>query len=132
MRTVYKLLSVIVLYFMLCILSCSLFKRTTKSTSAATFDLSKQVQENHLLLTTKQKETQIYSYWKDSIFYQYQLIKEQVEQTKAGTVKTREKQEAKQEQITKESRPIEVWIYAGIVLGIIGFVLIFKRLIPIS
>jgi len=123
MRTAYKLLSVFALYFLLCILSCGLFKRATKSTSAATFDLSKQTEENHLALTTKQKETQVYSFWKDSIFYQYQLIKEQAEQAKTGTVKMQEKQETKQEQITKESRPFETWGFL-VILIVLGSVIV--------
>ncbi|TCD02718.1 hypothetical protein [Pedobacter psychroterrae] len=108
--------------------SCSLFKKTTKSSATSSFDLSKQIEENQLALTTTQKETKIYSLWKDSVFYQYQLIKEQVDNAKAGTVKTQENQQTKQEQTTKESKPVETWIYAGIILGLIGFILIFKKL----
>ena len=103
---------------------CSLFKKTTKTTATGSFDLSKQTEQNHLDLQTSQKETQIHSYWKDSIFYQYELIKEQVDQAKTGILKVQENQEAKQEQITKESKPVEPWVYAGILLGIIVFVLV--------
>ena len=108
---------------------CSLFKKTTKTTAHRSFDLSKQTEAHSLDLKTMQKETQIYSWWNDSIFYQYELVKEQVDQAKAGTSKTLEKQEARQEQMVKVSTPVEVWIYAGIVLGIIGFVLIFRKLV---
>ena len=108
--------------------SCALFKKSMKSSSTNSFDLSKQTEANQLALTTTQKETQIYSYWKDSMFYQYEVIREQVDQAKAGTVKTLENQEAKQERSIKESQPIDVWIYAGIILGIIWFILIFKKL----
>ena len=38
--------------------------------------------------------------------------------------------ETKQEQTTKESKPIELWIYAGIIFGLIAFILIFKKLTP--
>ncbi|RYG34367.1 MAG: hypothetical protein EOO01_32325 [Chitinophagaceae bacterium] len=100
-----------------------------KSSTTNSFDLSKQSEENQLTLTTMQKETQVYSYWKDSIYYQYEVIREQIDQAKAGAVKTLENQQAKQEQTIKESQPIDVWIYAGIILGIIWFILTFKKLI---
>ena len=116
------------LFLIILLSSCALFKKTVKSSSTSSFDLSKQTEENQLALTTTQRETQIYSYWKDSMFYQYEAIREQVDQAKAGTVKALENQETKQEQITKESRPVEAWIYAGIILGLIAFIIIFKKL----
>ena len=122
-------------YFIKCLIliiilsSCSLFKKTTMNTSSGSFDLSKQAERKQLNLKTMQKETQIYSWWNDSMFYQYEVIKEEVDQAKAATMKTLEKQEARQEQTVKVSKPIAVWIYAGIVLGIIGFVLVFWKLV---
>ena len=109
--------------------SCSLFKKTTKNTTSASFDLSRQTEARSLDLLTAQKETQIYSFWKDSIFYQFALIKEQADQARAGTLKVQENLEAKQDQTIKESRPMEMWIYVITLLGIIGFALIFKKLI---
>ena len=125
MKTVYIILT-------LFLSSCSLFKKTTKTTNSASFDLSKQTQEHQLDLKTTQKETQIYSWWNDSIFYRYEVIKEQVDQAKAATIKTLEKQEARQEQMEKVSKPVVLWIYTGIVLGIIALVLVFRKLVPIS
>ncbi len=107
--------------------SCSLFKKTTKTTAISSFDLSRQLEKQMLDLKTQQKETQIYSYWNDSVFYQYEVIKEQVDQAKAGNVKVQEKQAAKQEEKVKESEPTEVWIYSAFVLGIIAFIIIFKK-----
>ena len=110
--------------------SCSLFKKATKTTFTESFDLSKQTEQHQLDLKTMHKETQIYSWWKDSIFYQYEVIKEHVDQARAGNLKTLEKQEAKQEQTVKVSQPVEAWIYAGIVVGIVVFILVFKKLMP--
>ena len=119
------------LYIIIIVLlsSCSLFKKTTKTTNSASFDLSKQTEAHRLELQTAQKETQIYSFWKDSIFYQYAMIKEKVDQARAGTLKVQENQEATQEKAVKESQPMEIWIYGITLLGIIGFALIFKKLI---
>ena len=117
--------------FLFCIVllsSCSLFKKTTKTTNSASFDLSKQTEARSLALETAQKETQIYSFWKDSIFYQYAMIKEKVEQERAGTLKVQENQEATQEKAVNESQPVESWIYMGIILCIVGVLLIFKKL----
>lgn len=130
MRTVYILLSIIAIYLLSCLGSCSLFRKNTKTTASARFDLKKQTEAQTLNSKTTQKETQIHSYWKDSIFYQFEVIREQIDQSKARTVETQENQQAKQEQTTKESKPIEPWIYAGIIFGLIAFILIFKKLIP--
>ena len=108
--------------------SCSLFKKTTKTSAIESFDLSRQTEARSLDLKTSQKETQIYSYWKDSIFYQYEVIREEVDQAITGSLKVQENQAVKQETNIKESKPVEAWIYTGIILGIIGFVVIFKKL----
>ncbi|RYE50712.1 MAG: hypothetical protein EOP48_19320 [Sphingobacteriales bacterium] len=116
------------MYFLLCFSSCGLFKKTTRTTDFQSFDLSKETDARRLDLTAMQKETQSYSWWKDSIFYQYEVIKEKVDQARATNLTTWEKQESKQEQTVKISKPVENWIYVGIILGIVGFVLIFRRL----
>ncbi|RYY13448.1 MAG: hypothetical protein EOO04_31860 [Chitinophagaceae bacterium] len=120
MKTIY-------LIIILLLSSCSLFRKTTKTTAAESFDLSKQTEMQTLDLKTSQKETQIYTWWKDSIFYQYEVIREQEDQTKAEKMNVLEKQGATQQYTTKERNPAEVLVYAGIILGIIGFVLIFKK-----
>ncbi|RYE37872.1 MAG: hypothetical protein EOP48_27980 [Sphingobacteriales bacterium] len=107
--------------------SCSLFKKTTKTIAKGSFDLSKQIEARSLDTQTAQKETQIYSWWKDSVFYQYAQIKEQVDQAKAATVVLQENQEVKQEQTIKESEPAEEWVYGSLVFGMIVFVLMFYR-----
>ena len=119
-------------YILLIILltGCGLFKKTTKSSTASSFDLSKQTEQNQLDLKTTQKETQIYSYWKDSILYQFEVIREQIDQAKIASEKTQESQHNKQIQTVKVSKPVEAWIYAGIALGIIGFVLIYRKVMP--
>jgi len=125
MKTLYIIL-------ILSLTSCSLFKKTTKATNTASFDLSKQTEVRSLELQTAQKETQIYSFWKDSIFYQYSLIKEQVDKANTGSLKLQENQELKQAQTIKESKPVESWIYAIFLVGLIAFVLIFKKLVPLA
>ena len=110
--------------------SCSLFKKTTKTTNAASFDLSKQTEAHRLELQTAQKETQIYSFWKDSIFYQYAMVKEQVDKANTGSLSVQENQELQQAHTSKESKPVESWVYVIFLLGLIVFVLIFKKLIP--
>ena len=122
MKTLYTIMLILLLS------SCSLFKKTTKTTTSASFDLSKQTEVRNLELQTAQKETQIYSFWKDSVFYQYSLIKEQVDQARAGTLKVEENQEAKKGKAVKESRPVESWIYMGGILCIVGLLLILKKL----
>ena len=59
------------IFLILLLSSCGLFRKTTKTNVKDSFDLSKET------------EAQIYSYWKDSIFHQYEVIREQVDQAKA-------------------------------------------------
>lgn len=129
MRTVYILLSIIGLYLLLCLGSCSLFRKTSKITASATFDLSKQIEAQTLDLKTRQKETQRYSYWEDSIFHQYEVVREQIDQSKASTVKTQENQETKQQQVLKESKPAETWgsLIIVIVLGSVIITMAMKK-----
>ncbi|RZM22603.1 MAG: hypothetical protein EOO88_28905 [Pedobacter sp.] len=102
---------------------CSLFRKTSKITASATFDLSKQTEAQTLDLKTKLKETQRYSYWEDSIFHQYEVIREQIDQSKASNVKTQENQETKQDQVLKESKPAESWVFL-IILVVLGSVIV--------
>ena len=112
-------------YILLIILltGCGLFKKTTKSSTASSFDLSKQTEAQTLDLKTKQKEIQRYSYWEDSVFHQYEVIREQIDQSKASTVKTQETQETKQAQVLKESKPAETWVFL-IILVVLGSVIV--------
>jgi len=71
------------IFLILLLSSCGLFRKTTKTTVKDSFDFSKQTEAHSLDLKTSQTETQIYSYWKDSIFHQYEVIREQVDQAKA-------------------------------------------------
>lgn len=123
MRTVYILLSIIGLYLLLCLGSCRLFRKTSKIHSSSTFDLSKQTEAQTLDVKTKQKETLRYSYWEDSIFHQYEVVREQIDQAKSSMVKTRENQETKQQQVLKESKPAETWV-SLIILVVLGSVII--------
>ncbi len=123
MRTVYILLSIIGLYLLLCLSSCSLFRKTSKITASSTFDLSKQIEAQTLDSKTKQKETLRYSYWEDSIFHQYEVVREQIDQAKSSIVKTQENQEAKQEQVLKESKTAETW-GSLIILVVLGSVIV--------
>lgn len=111
------------LFVIILLSGCSLFRKTSKITASATFDLSKQTEAQTLDLKTKLKETQRYSYWEDSIFHQYEVIREQIDQSKASNVKTQENQETKQDQVLKESKPAESWVFL-IILVVLGSVIV--------
>lgn len=110
-----------------CFFSCSLFRKTNKTTANATQSSVKQMEANQLILKKAGKETQIFTYWNDSDFYQYQYIKEQIDQAKSGKVIAEEKQESKQTINTKKTEPVAPWIYVLMLLVLIGCYLIFKR-----
>jgi len=65
------------------------------------------------------KETQVFSYWNDSGFYQYQRISEQVDQLASRQLKAGEITLAKKELSDKKTEPSRVWIwFVVIVCGI--------------
>lgn len=96
---------------------CSLFKKTSKNTVKDTYTLNKAAEVNLLNLRTAGKETQTYSYWTDSTFYKYELIKEKVDEARVAQEKTNEKQSAVHKQTVKERKTTMDWVYPGIVIG---------------
>jgi Na+-transporting NADH:ubiquinone oxidoreductase subunit NqrC len=96
-------------------LSCGLFKKTSKTTVSDKQLLTREIEQNQLILKSANKETQVFTYWNDSGFYQFQNIKEQINQAKSGQFKTQEKQKVEQETTVKKSEPVKMWIYAGAV-----------------
>ncbi len=92
----------------------------------------KQMEAKQLILKKAGKETQIFTYWNDSGFYQVQYIKEQIDQAKSGKVIAEEKKEAKQTTSTKKIESVASWIYVLMLLLLIGCYLIFKRFFSFS
>lgn len=56
--------------------SCTLFKKTSKTKDSVTKSSNNQLQSSQLVLKNAGKETQVFTYWNDSGFYQYQSIKD--------------------------------------------------------
>ncbi|MNL21695.1 hypothetical protein D3C87_1429980 [compost metagenome] len=120
MKTTYFLLII------LCLAGCSLFKKTTKTSTKSGQSSRKQTEQNQLILKRADKETHILTYWNDSGLYQFQHIKEQIDQAKSGQLKTKETQEVKQHTKAKEIEPVKIWIYVGILVVLICFSLLYK------
>ena len=64
------------------------------------------------------------------VLYQYSVVKEQIDQTRTGSLKIQE-QEQKHEQVVKQIEPAKEWLYALIALAVIGLLLVFKKLAPL-
>lgn len=119
-----KYIALIVTLFMC---SCSLFKKTSRSSDITKKSSLNQLESSQLVLKSIGKETQIFTYWNDSGFYQYQLIKEQSKEQTATQLKRKEKQDVKEKQISKKSEPIGLLGYLA-VLVVLGLCYIsFKR-----
>jgi len=111
----------------LCLFGCALFNKTSKTTTTDTQSSTKQLESSQLLLKKADKETQIFTYWNDSGFYQFQYIKEQVDQAKSGKFRADEKQSAKNTMNSKTVEPVGAWIYVMILIGLAGVYLVFRR-----
>lgn len=117
MRTLYLLLFMLLFYLSAFLEGCTLFQKSTKTSSTHKQSLEKQLESSQLLFKTANKETQIFTYWNDSGFYQIQNIREQIDMAKTDRLKIEEKQEAKQETIVKKTEPLRFWIYGLVCIG---------------
>lgn len=115
-----------IMFFLLCCSGCNLFKRTTKNSATNTVTSATLATSNHLILKSANKETQVYTYWNDSSIYQYQLIKEQANESRTDEVKIEAQHQAKQQQVINVSKPMKVWVYFGITLAIILVYLLYR------
>jgi hypothetical protein len=123
MKTKYLLLGIL-----LCVSSCGLFKKTSKTTAINSASSMKQAELNEFLLKQADKETQIITYWNDSGFYQIQNIKERVDEAKSKQVTTKETENSKEKLVTKESKSLQIWWWVGIVgLIVCGFFFVRAR-----
>lgn len=102
--------------------SCSLFKKTSRSSDVTKKSSLNQLESSQLVLKNIGKETQIFTYWNDSGFYQYQLIKEQSKEQTATQLKSKEIQDVKEKQTSKKSEPVRLWgfVVSVVVLCIIA------------
>lgn len=97
------------LYLMVvCFCGCKVFKQTARvKHSSAT-----QVEAAELLWKQADRERRIYSYWNDSRFYQFEVMRERVGEAKSGKLKIKEKQEDSAKLVEKE---VKSW---GILLAV--------------
>lgn len=96
---------------------CALIQKTSKTKSVDKQSAVNQLESSRLVLKRADKETQIFTYWNDSGFYQFQHIKEQVDQSKLDKIKTEEKKEARQTAVIRKMEP-------GVFLGVLVVLLV--------
>lgn len=107
------LASVILTFFA----SCTLLKKSTKNTQQNKRQTNEQMHLERVDLKTANKETKIYTYWKDSLLYQHEHILENTEETKRGSFNTDHKQTTEQQQELKRTEPPDLWLYGGIAIA---------------
>lgn len=108
-----------------CLFGCALFKKTSREVSLNTASSLKQRESSQLVLKTKAKETQIFTYWTDSGVYQYQRILEQSDQAQMTELKKKETQRIKQKTTTAKSRPAYILIF--VLLIVVGALVLWLR-----
>ena len=116
----------VLIVMVLCLSGCALFRNTSKTNAKETQQSSKEVDLREFVLKSGTKETQVFSYWNDSGFYQYQRIMEQVDQSTSRQLKIGEEEVIKQELSTKKTEPSRVWIWFVVIvcgISILAFML---------
>lgn len=113
----------LVLYLMVvCFYGCKVFKQTARvEHSSAT-----QVEAAELLWKQADRERRIYSYWNDSGFYQFEVMRERLGEAKSGRITVKERQEDSAKFVKKEVKGWGIWfnIMFGVivVIGLIWFI----------
>lgn len=110
-----------------CLCGCALFQKTSKSTTVASHSALNQLESSQLVLKNTGKETQIFTYWSDTGLYQYQYIKEQLDQAKLSNLKAEEQLQTKQNITTKKAEPVQNWVYILLFIGLIVCFLVFRK-----
>jgi len=95
----------------LCLLSCSIFKRTAKTKAVETGELEKIVDSRSLVLKTALRETNTLTYNPDGSILQFQQVQEEIAQSQAVQVLAQEKLRSKKEAVTKEGVPLKGWVW---------------------
>ena len=119
-------MKIIIIVMVLFLSGCVLFKHTSKSSEKETQQSSKEAEFREFILKTGTKETQVYSYWNDSGFYQYQRIMEQVDQSASRQLKTGEEEVIKKESSSKKTEPSKIWVWIVVIvcgISILAFML---------
>lgn len=107
--------------------SCSLFKKTTKTTVNDSQSSLKSSDFKWLNIKTANKETNVFTYWDSGMVYQYQNIREQVDQAESAGLKITDEAITKKNLVVKESKPPVLWIYTGIGLLLIGGLVVYWK-----
>lgn len=108
---------------------CALFQKTTRTSNSASKATTSQLESNQLALSRAGKETQIFTYWNDSGIYQYQHIKEQVDQAKSVQLKLGETEQETITQHIKKKEPITTWIYVFVLCAFLtGCMMLYGRI----
>ena len=105
--------------------SCTLLKKSTKSTLQNKVETNGQTYLDRLDLKTANKETRTYTYWKDSLLYQYQHVLENTEEAKQYSYNTVNKQLIQQQQQQKKTEPPDVWTYGIMTVALIGILILY-------
>ena len=102
---------------------CMLFKKSSKASLQNRSDSNSQSYLERVSLKTANKETNIYTYWNDSLIFQFQNIRENVDEAKLSALSNKENQVTKQEQTIKKTEPPDLWVY-GVAAILVAVVLV--------
>jgi len=110
-----------------CLYSCALFQKTSKTKSADVQSSKTKLESSQLVLKSLGKETQVFTYWNDSGIYQYQHIREQIDQAEVTDTKKAENQYAKQTVTTKKDEGLRSWVYFTLIILLLGCYFFVKK-----
>nr|WP_121270570.1 hypothetical protein [Pedobacter schmidteae] len=117
-----------ILLIVTCLSSCALSKKNTKTVAQNNLRTEKQSYLDKTEVKTTDKETRTYAWWNDSTMYQYQHVRERLDEAKTGSLKTKETTATKEEVLSKSNTSFYILVYAAIVMAVICGYIAYKKL----
>lgn len=113
--------------FLLFFFGCTLFQKTSKEKVQHIESSSSQLELSQLVLKNANKETQVFTYWNDSGFYQHSYTTEEINQSDASHIKADENLHSKQTLKMKRAEPTSLWNYLLIFLVLTSAYLVTRK-----
>lgn len=121
-------MKILFLVLVCCLCGCAMFKKTSKTSAITKASSVKNLEATELILKRAGKETQTFTYWNDSGFYQIQQVREIVAQAERGELKIGQEENSREDVVIKTKMAFKPWIYAGVsVFLLLIFILWLKK-----
>lgn len=115
------------LMLMLCLLGCALMRKTDKVDRTAQKEITKQTYLDKVDVKNTGKEIRTFTWWNDSTVYQYQSVREQVDELKGLKLTAKEDTSVVLKQREKRVEAVPVFGTLALIGLMIVLYILYKR-----